>query len=51
MVAGLETLSSGDILIADEQVKNKEPMDRDIAMVFRIMPFIRITVVKIWHTV
>ena len=43
MVAGLETLSSGDILIADEQVKNKEPMDRDIAMVFfRIMPFIRI---------
>jgi len=35
MVAGLETLSSGDILIADEQVKNKEPMDRDIAMVFQ----------------
>ena len=35
MVAGLETLSAGDILIADEHVKNKEPMDRDIAMVFQ----------------
>ena len=42
MVAGLETLSAGDILIADEHVKNKEPMDRDIAMVFQNYACIRI---------
>lgn len=35
MVAGLETLTDGNIFIADEKVNNKEPMDRDIAMVFQ----------------
>ena len=35
MVAGLETVSSGDIFIGDEAVKDKEPMERDIAMVFQ----------------
>ena len=35
MVAGLETVSSGDILIGGTSAKEKEPMDRNIAMVFQ----------------
>ena len=35
MVAGLETISSGDISIGDRVVNNVEPKDRDIAMVFQ----------------
>ena len=35
MVAGLETVTSGDISIGDRQVNDLEPMDRDIAMVFQ----------------
>ena len=35
MVAGLETVTSGDILIGGERANEKEPMDRDIAMVFQ----------------
>ena len=35
MVAGLETVSSGDILIGGDRANDKEPMDRDIAMVFQ----------------
>ena len=35
MVAGLETVTSGDVLIDGEHVNDKEPMDRDIAMVFQ----------------
>ncbi len=35
MVAGLETVTSGDIRIGDERANDKEPMDRDIAMVFQ----------------
>ena len=35
MVAGLETVTSGNILIDSEHVNDKEPMDRDIAMVFQ----------------
>ena len=35
MVAGLETVTAGDILIGDERANDKEPMDRDIAMVFQ----------------
>ncbi len=35
MVAGLETLSDGNIYINDSVVNDKEPMDRDIAMVFQ----------------
>ncbi len=35
MVAGLETVSSGDVLIGGERANDKEPMDRDIAMVFQ----------------
>ena len=35
MVAGLESASSGDIAIKGERVNEKEPMDRDIAMVFQ----------------
>ena len=35
MVAGLETATSGDIFIGDERANDKEPMDRDIAMVFQ----------------
>ena len=35
MVAGLETVTSGDILINGERANDKEPMDRDIAMVFQ----------------
>ncbi|WP_299872824.1 sn-glycerol-3-phosphate ABC transporter ATP-binding protein UgpC [uncultured Sulfitobacter sp.] len=35
MVAGLETVSAGDILINGTRANEKEPMDRDIAMVFQ----------------
>ncbi len=35
MVAGLETVTSGEIRIGDERANEKEPMDRDIAMVFQ----------------
>ena len=35
MVAGLETVSSGEIQIGGRRVNDVEPMDRDIAMVFQ----------------
>ena len=35
MVAGLETISSGDVQIAGKVVNDEEPMDRNIAMVFQ----------------
>ena len=35
MVAGLETVTSGEISIGDNVVNNLEPADRDIAMVFQ----------------
>ncbi|SLN32512.1 sn-glycerol-3-phosphate ABC transporter ATP-binding protein UgpC [Ruegeria meonggei] len=35
MVAGLETVTAGEIRIGTERANEKEPMDRDIAMVFQ----------------
>jgi multiple sugar transport system ATP-binding protein len=35
MVAGLESITGGEILINDKVVNNLAPMDRDIAMVFQ----------------
>ncbi len=35
LIAGLETLSAGDILIGDRKVNDIPPRDRDIAMVFQ----------------
>src|ERR1043166_8748537 len=35
MIAGLEAITSGDILIGDTEVNEVPPMDRDIAMVFQ----------------
>ena len=35
MVAGLESVSEGEIRIGDDRVNDKEPMDRNIAMVFQ----------------
>ncbi len=35
MVAGLEDISGGDLLIDDNRVNDVEPKDRDIAMVFQ----------------
>ncbi len=35
MVAGLESITSGDVLIGDTVVNTLPPMDRDIAMVFQ----------------
>jgi multiple sugar transport system ATP-binding protein len=35
MVAGLESITSGQVLIGDTVVNNLPPMDRDIAMVFQ----------------
>ena len=35
MIAGLETVSSGEIFIGDRHVNNLPPKDRDIAMVFQ----------------
>jgi sn-glycerol 3-phosphate transport system ATP-binding protein len=35
MVAGLETVSAGEVFIGGDLANEKEPMDRDIAMVFQ----------------
>src|SRR5512145_3528284 len=35
MIAGLETISSGEIFIGDTLVNDMAPKDRDIAMVFQ----------------
>src|SRR6476620_959868 len=35
MIAGLETISNGDLRIGDKVVNDVEPKDRDIAMVFQ----------------
>jgi multiple sugar transport system ATP-binding protein len=35
MIAGLEDVTDGDILIADEPVNDKAPRDRNLAMVFQ----------------
>jgi len=35
MVGGLETISEGEVCFNNERVNDKEPMDRDIAMVFQ----------------
>ncbi len=35
MVAGLESISSGDMMIGDRKVNDLEPSERDIAMVFQ----------------
>ena len=35
MVAGLEEVTTGDVLIGDRVVNRLEPADRDIAMVFQ----------------
>ena len=35
MVAGLESVSEGEIRIGDQRVNEKEPMERNIAMVFQ----------------
>jgi len=35
MIAGLENVSNGDVLIDNIKVNGKEPMDRNIAMVFQ----------------
>ena len=35
MVAGLEGVSAGEVRIDGQRVNEKEPMDRDIAMVFQ----------------
>ncbi|WP_299503230.1 sn-glycerol-3-phosphate ABC transporter ATP-binding protein UgpC [uncultured Roseobacter sp.] len=35
MVAGLETVTSGEVRIGGARVNDREPMDRDIAMVFQ----------------
>jgi ABC-type sugar transport system ATPase subunit len=38
----LEEITSGNIWIGDKLVNDVPPKDRDIAMVFKIMPFILI---------
>jgi multiple sugar transport system ATP-binding protein len=35
MIAGLESITGGDVSIGDRQVRDLEPKDRDIAMVFQ----------------
>src|ERR1700752_1687213 len=35
MIAGLETISEGEVVIGGRGVNDIEPMDRDIAMVFQ----------------
>ena len=41
MVAGLESITSGQVLIGDVVVNDLAPMDRDIAMVFKTTRSIR----------
>ncbi|MGL4589280.1 MAG: ABC transporter ATP-binding protein [Mycoplasmatales bacterium] len=35
MIAGLEEISEGELILNDEVINNKEPRDRDMAMVFQ----------------
>ena len=35
MIAGLEEISDGDLIIGDKRMNDVEPKDRDIAMVFQ----------------
>src|SRR5579862_6035686 len=35
MIAGLETITEGEIWLGDRMVNNLEPKDRDISMVFQ----------------
>ena len=35
MIAGLEDITSGDVLIDNDRVNDRPPKDRDIAMVFQ----------------
>lgn len=35
MIAGLESISGGDLFIGDKRMNDEEPKDRDIAMVFQ----------------
>src|SRR5688572_33275779 len=38
MLAGLETVSAGDILLDDRRINNVPPQERDMAMVFEHYP-------------
>jgi multiple sugar transport system ATP-binding protein len=40
MIAGLEDISSGDLLIGQERMNDAEPYDRGVAMVFKATPSI-----------
>jgi multiple sugar transport system ATP-binding protein len=42
MIAGLETVSSGDILIGERIINDVPPKSRDIAMVFQNLSLIHI---------
>ena len=35
MIAGLEEITGGEILINDEKVNDKDPKDRNVSMVFQ----------------
>ncbi len=35
MIAGLEEISNGELILEDEVINNKDPKDRDMAMVFQ----------------
>ncbi|MGB8980786.1 MAG: sn-glycerol-3-phosphate ABC transporter ATP-binding protein UgpC [Anaerolineales bacterium] len=35
MIAGLESITTGDLYLADERINDKAPADRDISMVFQ----------------
>lgn len=35
MIAGLESITDGEMLLADERINDLEPADRNIAMVFQ----------------
>ena len=35
MIAGLETITAGDMYLADKRINNVAPADRDISMVFQ----------------
>ena len=52
MIAGLEEITGGEILINDEKVNDKDPKDRNVSSYFKIMLCIHICQwKKIWDLV
>ncbi len=52
LIAGLEQQDDGEIFIADKEVSNLTPKERDVAMVFQsyaLYPHLNVYDMKTWH--